>query len=119
MKISTLRLLVGSASSEAIHRALASSSSISAGSMTTSHAVSSPSSRTSGFVNAACAGPRRPRTTISSIADPDSTSIAWSAVSVVSSSERGSASILATSAATLPFPITTARLQERSKSWPE
>ena len=50
--------------------------------MTMSASVSSPSSRTSGLVNAAWAGPRRPRTTISSTPDSASGSIAWSAVSV-------------------------------------
>ena len=35
----------------------------------------------------------------------------------ISSSARGRASIRATSAATLPLPITTARLRERSNSW--
>ena len=84
--------------------------------MMMSASVSSPSSRTSGLVKAACAGPRRPSTTISSTPDEDNASIAWSAVSVLSSSARGSASILATSVATLPLPITTARLAERSKS---
>ena len=56
---------------------------MSAGSMTMSASIISPSSRTSGLVNAACAGPRRPRTTISSIPDSASASIAWSAVSVI------------------------------------
>ena len=41
------------------------SSSRSAGSTITSAPASSPSSSSSGFVNAACAGPRRPRATIS------------------------------------------------------
>ena len=76
----------------------------------------SPSSRTSGFVNAACAGPRRPRTTISSTPESASASIAWSAVSVSSSSSRVRASIRATSAATLPLPITTTRCVERSNT---
>ncbi len=116
VKISTLRRCVGSQSSESKYSRLAGSSSISPGSMMMSASVSSPSSRTSGFVNAACAGPRRPTTTISSIPEPASASIAWSAVSVMSSSARGRASIRATSAATLPLPITTARLTERSNS---
>ena len=51
--------------------------------MTTSAWVISPSSRTSGLVNAACAGPRRPSTTISLTPDSARTSIAWSAVSVL------------------------------------
>ena len=109
VKISTLRRWVGSQSSDSRYARLAGSSSISAGSMTMSASVSSPSSRTSGLVNAAWAGPRRPRTTISSTPEPASASIAWSAVSVTSSSPWGRASIRATSAATLPLPITTAR----------
>src|SRR5436190_545423 len=70
----------------------------------------------SGFVNAAWAGPRRPRTTISRTPHSASGSIAWSAVSVASSSGRVSASIRVTSVATLPLPITTARSHERSNS---
>ena len=45
-----------------------------------------------------------------------SASIAWSAVSVSSSSSLVRASMRARSVATLPFPITTARSQERSNS---
>ena len=58
---STLRLLVGSPSVSS-QFALKASSSMSAGSTMMSARVSSPSSRSSGVVNAACAGPRRPST---------------------------------------------------------
>ena len=65
VKISTLRRLVGSASSESSHSRLSSSSSISPASMSMSAFAISPSSRTSGLVKAAWAGPRRPSTRIS------------------------------------------------------
>ena len=88
-----------------------SSSSTSAGSTMTSARFSSPSSRSSGFVNAACAGPRRPRMTTSlDLRLRRTPSIAWSAVSVAASSSGSSTSMRATSIATLPLPITTARL---------
>ena len=76
--------------------------------------VSSPSSRSSGFVNAACAGPRRPSRTTSRTPEALKTSIAWSAVSVAASSSGSSTSMRATSTATLPLPITTARSADRS-----
>ena len=88
----------------------------SAGSTITSARSSSPSSSSSGFVNAACTGPRRPRITISSTASEASTSIAWSAVSVARSSSTLSASIRAQSIATLPLPTTTTCSQPRSNS---
>ena len=46
-----------------------------------------------------------------------SASSAWSAVSVGESSSGSSTSIRATSIATLPLPMTTARVAERSNSW--
>jgi hypothetical protein len=55
---------------------------------------------------------------ISSIPDALRTSIAWSAVSVTFSSEGASASIRATSIATLPLPTTTTCLRLRSNSRP-
>ena len=55
--MATFRRTVGEASSDSSHAALCGSSSSSAGSTTTSALASSPSSRSSGFVNAACAGP--------------------------------------------------------------
>ena len=66
MRISTFLRGVRSPS-PSIERALWESSSTSAGSTTTSASVSSPSSRSSGFVNAAWAGPRRPMITTSSM----------------------------------------------------
>ncbi len=69
----------------------------------------SPISPSSVDVHAACTGPRRPRTTISRIPEPTIASIAWSVVSVGASSSSVSASIRATSSATFPFPMTTAR----------
>ncbi len=81
----------------------------------TSASSISPSSLISGLVKAAWAGPRRPSTTISRTFFASRTSIAWSAVSVWRSSWSVRASIRATSIATLPLPITTARSQERSK----
>ena len=60
---STLRRAVERSSASAA--SLAGSSSRSAGSTITSAPASSPSSFSSGFVNAACAGPRRPSITIS------------------------------------------------------
>ncbi len=92
------------------------SSSSSAGSTTTSAPASSPSSPSSVDVHAACTGPRRPRTTISRIPEETIASIAASVVSVGASSSRVSASMRATSSATLPFPMTTARSCERSNS---
>ena len=59
-------------------------------------------------MNAACAGPRRPSRTTSSICAFASSASAWSAVSVRASSAGSSTSIRATSTATLPLPITTA-----------
>ena len=89
-----------------------SSSSRSPGRRSTSARCSSPSSRSSGLVNAACAGPRRPSMTTSlDLRRRASASIAWSAVSVAASSSGSSTSIRATSIATLPLPITTARLR--------
>ena len=84
----------------------------SSGSTTTSQ--TSPSSRSSGFVNAACSAPRRPTTTTSCTELRAKASIAWSAVSVTRRSSSGSTSIRATSSATLPLPITTARSCVRS-----
>ncbi len=95
---------------------LAGSSSSSAGSTRTSAPASSPSSPSSVDVHAAWTGPRRPSTTISRMPDETIASIAASVVSVGASSSRVSASIRATSSATLPFPMTTARSCERSKS---
>ena len=65
-------------------------------------------------MNAACAGPRRPRITTSVTAAAANAASAWSAVSVDASSSGSSTSIRATSIATLPLPITTAREQDRS-----
>ena len=106
-RISTLRRLVGSSGS--------STPSSSAGSTCTSTPVISPSSRSSGFVNAACSGPRRPSRITSDTLASDSGPIAWSAVSVSASSPGSSSSMRATSIATLPLPITTARSALRSK----
>ncbi len=77
--------------------------------------VSSPSSRSSGVVNAACAGPRRPSTITSWTEAEASGVIAWSAVSVTATSSGSSTSMRATSTATLPLPTTTARVALRSK----
>ena len=77
--------------------------------MSMSASIISPSSRSSGLVNAAWTGPRRPRTRISLIPFSARASIACSAVSVASSSSRFRPSMRATSVATLPLPITTAR----------
>src|SRR5581483_10905701 len=66
--------------------------------------------------NDACAGPRRPSTTISRMPDAPSAAIASSVASVGASSPAVSASMRATSSATLPFPTTTARSPERSNS---
>ena len=77
---------------------------------------SSPSSSTSGFVNAACAGPRRPMISTSRTDDARKASSAWSATSVTRSSSSESTSIRATSIATLPLPITATRSAERSNS---
>ncbi len=98
---------------------LAGSSSSSAGSTTTSAPASSPISPSSVDVHAAWTGPRRPRTTISRMRDAQIASIARSVVSVGDSSSRVSASMRATSSATFPFPMTTARSWERSNgsSW--
>ena len=74
----------------------------------------SPSSRSSGFVNDACTGPRRPRMTTSETWPAASGPSAWSAVSVTASSPGSSRSMRARSVATLPLPITTARCAERS-----
>jgi hypothetical protein len=52
---------------------------------------------------------------------PANAAIAWSAVSVDASSSGSSTSIRATSIATLPLPITTAREHDRSNAssaWP-
>src|SRR5918998_359007 len=92
------------------------SSCASPGSTNTSASAMSPSSSSSGFVKAACAGPRLPITTISLTFEFASTSSAWSATSVCASSSRVRASMRATSAATLPFPTTTARSADRSNS---
>ena len=80
--------------------------------------ASSPSSPTSTGVQAACTGPRRPTTTISRIPAPLIAAIAASVVSVGASSSGVRASMRATSSATFPFPITTARSCERSNSRP-
>ncbi|CAB5060535.1 unannotated protein [freshwater metagenome] len=72
------------------------------------------SSRSSGDVNAACSGPRRALITTSRIADSLSAAIAWSAVSVGSSSLGSRANMRATSIATFPAPITTAVVQFKS-----
>ena len=56
---------------------------------------------------------------MSSMPEAASTSIAWSAVSVTASSDGASASIRATSIATLPAPTTTACLPCRSTSSPQ
>ncbi len=70
-------------------------------------------------MNAACAGPRRASITISVMPEPRIASIAASVVSVPRSSSSVSASIRATSTATLPAPTTTTRSPERSnvRSW--
>ena len=70
-----------------------------------------------GGVNAACAGPRRPSITISRM--PEADDRLDRRVGRVGRREllvRCSASIRATSTATLPFPTTTARSPERSNS---
>ena len=110
---STLRRAVERSSASAA--SLAGSSSRSAGSTITSAPASSPSSFSSGFVNAACAGPRRPSITISLQAGADDRvrSRPASCRSGASSS-CVSESIRATSTATFPFPTTTARSPERS-----
>ena len=95
---------------------LAGSSSSSAGSTTTSAPASSPSSFSSGVVNAACAGPRRPSSTISRIPDSAIASIAGRWCRSAASSSGVSASIRATSSATFPLPTTTARSTDRSNS---
>ena len=69
----------------------------------------SPSSLSSGGVNAACTGPRRPSMRISRSGEAAIASAAASIVSVGASSSAVSASIRAQSIATLPFPITTTR----------
>ena len=74
------------------------------------------SSRSSGDVKAACSGPRRALMTTLRIALSLKASIAWSAVSVGSSSLGSSANIRATSIATFPAPITTAVSQLKSIS---
>ena len=77
-----------------------------------------------GVVKAASAGPRRPSTATSVIEAAPSAAIAWSAASVDASSRGSMTSIRATSSATLPLPITTARVQDRSnaasayRGWP-
>ena len=73
----------------------------------------------SGGVNAAWAGPRRPSITTRAIRELAIASIAASVVSVGASSSGVSASMRATSRATFPFPITTARSTSRSnvRSW--
>ena len=109
---STLRRAIAVSSSSAA--SLAGSSSRSAGSITRSAPASSVSSCSSGVVNAACAGPRRPSTRISRIPEPRIAAIASSVVSVGSISSAVSASIRATSTATFPLPTTTARSAERS-----
>ena len=88
----------------------------SAGSTITSAPASSPISCSSGVVNAACAGPRRPTTTISRIGELAMAAIEASVASVGASSSWVSASIRATSSATFPFPITTTRSTARSNS---
>ena len=70
-------------------------------------------------MKAAWSGPRRARIVISSMLEAESTSIAWSAVSVTSSSDGASASIRATSMATFPAPTTTTCFACRSTSSPE
>jgi hypothetical protein len=67
----------------------------------------------------AWAGPRRPTITISRTGEAAIASIAGSVVSVGASSSGVSASIRATSSATLPLPITRARSTFRSNgsSW--
>ena len=114
---STLRRAIAVSSSSAA--ALAGSRSSAAGSITRSAPASSVSSCSSGVVNAACAGPRRPSTRISRIPEPTIAAIASSVVSVGSISSAVSASIRATSTATFPFPTTTTRSAERSngRSW--
>ena len=114
--MATFRRAVGEASPDSSHAALAGSSSSSAGSTTTSARASSPSSRSSGFVNAAWAGPRRPRMTTSVTEAAANAAIAWSAVSVDASSSGSSTSMRATSIATFPLPITTARSHDRSNA---
>src|SRR5947208_884782 len=76
--ISTFLRAVMSAASLSSQAREPASRATSAGSTTTSASVSSASSRSSGFVNAACAGPRRPSTTTSSISLSASAAIAWS-----------------------------------------
>ena len=88
----------------------------SAGSTRMSAPASSPSSPTSTGVHAACTGPRLPTTRISFTPAALIASIAASVVSVGASSAGVRASIRATSSATLPLPITTARSCERSNS---
>ena len=80
------------------------------------HASSSASSFSSGLVNEACAGPRRPRTTISRTLL--SRKRIERMVGDVGHGKLGRsiASIRATSRATLPLPTTTARSCERSNS---
>ena len=98
------------------HSAETGSSSTSAGSTCSATPSRRPSSRSSALVNAACAGPRRPSTTTSSIALARRASSAWSAMSVCASSSGSRVRIRITSAATLPLPITTARRAERSNA---
>ena len=95
---------------------LAGSRSSSPGSTRTSAPARSPSSPSSVDVHAACTGPRRPRTTTSRIPDDTIAAMAASVVSVGASSSEVSASMRATSSATFPFPITTARSCERSNA---
>ncbi|PQM46246.1 hypothetical protein C1Y40_03585 [Mycobacterium talmoniae] len=67
-----------------------------------------------GTVNADCAGPRRPTTTTSSISLWRSASSACGAISVPASSAGSMVRIRATSRATLPLPMITARGCDRS-----
>ena len=69
----------------------------------------SSSSRSSVVVNAASRTLRRPQISVSRTPEATKASRAWSAVSVARRSASGSSSIRATSRATLPAPITTAR----------
>jgi hypothetical protein len=96
--------------------ALAGSSPSSSGSTITSAPASSPISWSSVEVHDACTGPRRPITTISRMLELEIASIERSVLSVGASSSLVRASMRAMSSATFPFPMTTARSTERSKS---